>query len=473
MAIKINNELTKQINKVTLATAGKFVDQDIEVNNEVKSAGFSNQKSTSKTYTKDPSSIPVIPASGSLFIDAGWVDDIEISLGHLIPDDTNLENAGSDKILEGFEAYDSDGNKLVGTIKEVNPTVSGGGVTATASGSVTTAPSVTINPKTTSSLSSYGVTIDSIQGTEGTDFISIANQITESNGTVTAKANATRSLLKYNNDAVGHINKNGATVLAAGNATENTKTITVDPSVSNKFPKYNIPIIKPSFNGGGISGSITLEQTTTPNLDTNIILPDNAANIGLTEEAQTTDSAYSITVAASMSSGVITASGNINREAVTCSNNAGIITAKDNTTALSSTSKQLSTETINISPNSANPKTIYLIKGAATTVPEAPAIVHPGAEARTDVTLKSTGSAITGVLTTPPTDSDYIIIKPHLTTTAGNAKSKAYTRLNKGTITGGNTGTITGSAAAIYVNDKTSSAARKYIAIYDGSYTIG
>lgn len=60
----------------------------------------------------------VVPANGYLYISAGYYPNTQISLGTLIPDDTNLTNAGNANLLYGYEAYDTTGTKLVGTIKE-------------------------------------------------------------------------------------------------------------------------------------------------------------------------------------------------------------------------------------------------------------------------------------------------------------------------------------------------------------------
>ena len=64
----------------------------------------------------------VIPANGYLYISAGYYPNTQISLATLIPDDSSLSNAGNGHILSGYEAYDTNGNKLVGTIKKVKPT---------------------------------------------------------------------------------------------------------------------------------------------------------------------------------------------------------------------------------------------------------------------------------------------------------------------------------------------------------------
>lgn len=63
----------------------------------------------------------VIPANGYLYIGAGYYPNTQISLATLIPDDSSLPNAGNGHILSGYEAYDTNGNKLKGTIAKITP----------------------------------------------------------------------------------------------------------------------------------------------------------------------------------------------------------------------------------------------------------------------------------------------------------------------------------------------------------------
>lgn len=63
----------------------------------------------------------VVPANGYLYIGAGYYPNTQISLATLIPDDSSLSNnAGNEHILSGYEAYDTDGNRLVGTITRLD-----------------------------------------------------------------------------------------------------------------------------------------------------------------------------------------------------------------------------------------------------------------------------------------------------------------------------------------------------------------
>ena len=69
-------------------------------------------------YTNNTSAI--VPANGYLYINAGYYPNTQISLGTLIPDDVDYINAANANILQGYEAYDSDGNKLIGSIATYN-----------------------------------------------------------------------------------------------------------------------------------------------------------------------------------------------------------------------------------------------------------------------------------------------------------------------------------------------------------------
>lgn len=57
-----------------------------------------------------------VPANGYLYLSAGYYPNTQIALSTMIPDDIEYTNAGTDTILSGFEAYDSNSNKLIGTI---------------------------------------------------------------------------------------------------------------------------------------------------------------------------------------------------------------------------------------------------------------------------------------------------------------------------------------------------------------------
>ena len=58
----------------------------------------------------------IVPTGGYLLIGEGYYPNTQIALSTIIPDDANYDNAQVDKILQGYEAYDSDGTKLIGTL---------------------------------------------------------------------------------------------------------------------------------------------------------------------------------------------------------------------------------------------------------------------------------------------------------------------------------------------------------------------
>lgn len=82
----------------------------IEVGNTDKSTAANGG------YTKNTTA--TVPAQGYLYINAGYHPNTQISLATLIPDDTNYTNAGTAQIRYGYEAYDTDGKKLIGLIRD-------------------------------------------------------------------------------------------------------------------------------------------------------------------------------------------------------------------------------------------------------------------------------------------------------------------------------------------------------------------
>jgi hypothetical protein len=155
MAHIINNPMSVPSNTITLHTTGTYADQDVEINNSVTLGSLTNAPTGEQTYTEDTTANTVLPAGGYLYINKGWHDNTKISLGHLIPEIAD-HDAGDSHILFGYKAYDEKGNVITGTMATVDPTFAGGGVTATAGGSVTTAPKVTV----TQSISSTNVVIE-------------------------------------------------------------------------------------------------------------------------------------------------------------------------------------------------------------------------------------------------------------------------------------------------------------------------
>lgn len=80
-------------------------------------ATFANEATSGTTYVDitDTTEAPVLSSGGYLYINAGYVDNLRISLAKLIPDIANITSG--DYILSGYSAYDKDGTLVVGTIQ--------------------------------------------------------------------------------------------------------------------------------------------------------------------------------------------------------------------------------------------------------------------------------------------------------------------------------------------------------------------
>lgn len=476
MAHTINNQMSVSSNKVTLQTAGTYAEQDIEINNSVTLGSLTNAPAGDETYTENTSTSTVLPANGYLYINKGWHDNTKISLGHLIPEIAD-NDAGDEHILYGYKAYDENGNIITGTMATVDPTFTGGGITATAGGSVATAPKVTITQSITSAAATtFGFTANKPSGTEGTNYLKIDAGGTPTDGSVTATANASSSAVVFATAVSGMISKAANDVARAGqSASQATQTITVTPTVTDNVPPVYVPVVNPTFAGGTVSGSASVEVTS-PTVTVSTSMSTGASDYGVTTTRPTTTGTFiSINVSQSSTDGKATPSGSATRGAVTITNNAGAIKANSGATALaasSATTLSGTEEDITTTINSTNFKSHYIPKATIKAVPVAPTITKPTASASVAV-ADNAGASVSGVLSSQPT-GDYIKITPSVSTTAGSATSNASAAANSaGVITASTTGgTVSGTAATVSVENNTPTTAARYIKIYDGSYTI-
>ena len=69
----------------------------------------------------DTTDAPILVSEDYLYINKGYVDDVKISLAKLVPDGASADLA-SDKMLNGFAAYDSDGKLVTGNIQSLGAT---------------------------------------------------------------------------------------------------------------------------------------------------------------------------------------------------------------------------------------------------------------------------------------------------------------------------------------------------------------
>ena len=80
-------------------------------------ASFGNTATSGHTYVdiSGTTAAPVLVSGDYLYIDAGWTDDVKISLAKLVPDGSDVKGH-SEYILEGHSAYDDDGVLVAGSI---------------------------------------------------------------------------------------------------------------------------------------------------------------------------------------------------------------------------------------------------------------------------------------------------------------------------------------------------------------------
>lgn len=417
---------------LTLKTAGTYCPEDLVVTGAVQTGSLTNAPVQDQTYTEDTTANTVLPAGGYLYINKGWHDNIKISLGHLIPEIAS-KDAGVEHIRYGFKAYAEDGSLITGTMADVTPSFTGGAVTATASGSVTTAPKVTINASITAAATNmFGMTTTAITGTEGTDYIKIDATGTPTNGSVTAKANASRGDVKYSAAAVGYVNVASGTIASgAMSATEHTNSVTVTPTVTDSFAARYIPVVKSqTFSGGTITAGTPSINGSNPTFTTVINASSNANTYGLTATAPsgTEGTNYiKFTPNGTGSSQTKSISIPVSRAAVTVSNSAGVIAAKDGETAVAEGSTNATASvTVTATAGTATPQymPIVSVSGSGGGVTGS-ATVQVATQPKVTVSTTASDNASTYGFTNTQPSGTYVSISGNYSTESGTVSPSA------------------------------------------------
>lgn len=250
-------ELSSGVAKtITLNTKDTYVLEDIDVIVKPQAGSFNNAPTTGVTYTENTEPKTILPAGGYLYLNKGWFDDTKISLGHLIPDDVNYTNAGVAHILSGYEAYDTNGKKLIGTMATVTPEFDGGGLTVTPSVTGLKNPTVTVSSSGSfKSATTYGVTTTKPSGTDGTSYLTIdGSGALSTSGSVQATGAVTRAAVLYNGATTGYIDKADDTVaLQSDTASKTSAAETIGATITDDFAPLYIPIVSVSGKGGGMT----------------------------------------------------------------------------------------------------------------------------------------------------------------------------------------------------------------------------
>ena len=176
---------------------------------ELAAATFANSATSGKTYVdiSNTTAAPILVSGNYLYINAGYTDNLKISLAKLVPDGASVDLA-EDKMLSGYSAYNNNGQLITGNIPtktnsdltvneatvnvpagyyatNVSKTISSG--SATISGSITTTPTI--------SVSNSGLITASVNGSVELTPTVDAGYITEgTTGTVNYSGSKTQQL---------------------------------------------------------------------------------------------------------------------------------------------------------------------------------------------------------------------------------------------------------------------------------------
>ena len=203
----------------------------------------------------------------------------------------------------------------------------GGNLSTTSNENEVSNPTVTIGTSGTffSNASTYNITTTQPSGTDGTNYLTIHETHSISNaGTAISSWAVNRSAITYSNSSgliAAHTN---AEVLAAGNAS-GTKETEIGVTFTDNFAPRYIPIVTPTFKGGGVTVTATAGAT-----------PSTAIATGTT----TTETNYYVTATAdaSGSRAAIQYDGEV-KGAISKANNTQALAASGTTNATQKTTR--------------------------------------------------------------------------------------------------------------------------------------
>lgn len=367
----------------------------------VGSALFANSPSDSVTYIdiSNTTQAPILYSEGYLYINKGYTDNLKISLAKLIPDDSKVVALAAGHILSGYAAYNHDGTLLSGTIPTytaANLAISGNttyvlpgyyATTATIAmtagaysasiglTTVTVTPSVSINNSST-----YGFTTTVPSGTNGTNYLTID----PGSNAPTYSATGTASITT-------------AGYLATGSKYAGTsKTVSVAAGTS-----YYVPVVSPSFSGGGLSGSTTNVITVT----------------GMTTSASATS--YYIDAKAT---------GTATRAVINYTNSAGVIAAHSSATAITAAGRDMGSNATRVYiPASSYSISAISGGGVSCNIKTATSCTATTTDTyNSGIAIQFTGSRATATVATTATAGYMPASNKTATLAAGSANSSTY-----------------------------------------------
>lgn len=172
----------------------------------ISAATFRNTATTGTTYIdiSNTNEAPIL-TNGVLYINRGFVDDLQIDLGKLIPDTiTDKEYAPAAYIRSGYAAYGADGNVIAGTMGDVTPTlaVSASNTTYFTAQASSSGASFSITPSYTNSTAGYLTQHTSAQNGSAQYYKIKTTSLSGGSGNVTLQADnsQTNSVYKTSSD---------------------------------------------------------------------------------------------------------------------------------------------------------------------------------------------------------------------------------------------------------------------------------
>ena len=251
--------------------------------------------------------------------------------------------ASAAHIRSGYSAW-VDGAEVKGSLATVSPEFDGGGLSGDNISGSQTQGNVSISESGTFFTSTgYGVT--TTQPTSGT-YLTVGETHTTSSGTATGSTTISRAAVLYNGAVDGYVSKADNTQALASGSKTVSASITVTPSVTNNFETYYMPVVSPSFTGGGVNS-----PTITPTIDPGKVTISESGTfvnstymstygITTTKPSGTDGTDYlSVNGEGSVTQGSVTGSATITRAAVTYNGAAqGAISKASGTTALAANS---------------------------------------------------------------------------------------------------------------------------------------
>lgn len=115
-------QFTNSGGTVTCTRAGYVPQGALPQNGTISDASFAKTGTSGVTYTDYSDSAPVLDSEGYLYVNAGYVSNIKISLAKLVPDNATKPNGMeySDGLRANFALYDESGVLVSGTIQDYN-----------------------------------------------------------------------------------------------------------------------------------------------------------------------------------------------------------------------------------------------------------------------------------------------------------------------------------------------------------------